>query len=80
MTQKYIDEITYEILGASIEVHKVIGRGLLESVYHECLKEEFKHRKINFLSEMKVPVIYKERELETNFRFDLFVENVLLSN
>ncbi|MFN9113893.1 MAG: GxxExxY protein [Bacteroidota bacterium] len=78
MTQKYIDEITYEILGASIEVHKVIGRGLLESVYHECLKEEFKHRKINFLSEMKVPVIYKERELETNFRCDLFVEKCVV--
>ncbi len=52
LTQKYLDEVTYEILGASIEVHKIMGRGLLESVYHQCLKEELTHRKINFLSEM----------------------------
>ena len=59
LTQKYLNEVTYEILGASIEVHKIMGRGLLESVYHQCLKEEFTHRKINFLSEMRIPVIYK---------------------
>ncbi len=78
MTQKYLDEVTYEIIGASIEVHKIMGRGLLESVYHQCLKEELKHRKINFLSEMKIPVIYKSKELETEFRCDLFVENSIV--
>ena len=52
-----------------------MGRGLLEIVYHQCLKEEFLHRKINFSSEMKIPVIYKNKELETDFRCDLFVEN-----
>ena len=56
LTQKYLDEVTYEILGASIEVHKIMGRGLLESVYHQCLKEELTYRKINFLSEMRIPV------------------------
>jgi hypothetical protein len=39
ITQKYLDELTYEIVGAAIEVHKIMGRGLLESVYHQCLKE-----------------------------------------
>lgn len=58
ITQKYLDELTYEIIGSAIEVHKVMGRGLLESVYHQCLKEEFTHRKINFLSEMRIPIIY----------------------
>lgn len=52
-----------------------MGRGLLENVYHESLKEEFIHRKIIFLSEMKVPVVYKNKELKTSFRCDLFVEN-----
>lgn len=74
-TQSYLNEITYEIIGAAIEVHKIMGRGLLESVYHQCLKEELIHRKINFQSEMKIPVVYKNRELETDFRCDLFVEN-----
>lgn len=78
ITQKYLDELTYEIVGSSIEVHKIMGRGLLESVYHQCLIEEFRHRKINFLSEMKIPVIYKEKELEVDFRCDLFVENIIV--
>ena len=75
ITQKYLDELTYEIIGSAIEVHKIMGRGLLESVYHQCLKEELIHRKINFSSEMKIPVVYKNKELETDFRCDLYVEN-----
>ena len=53
LTKKYLDSLTYEIIGCAIEVHKTIGRGLLESVYHQCLQEEFLHRKINFLTEME---------------------------
>jgi GxxExxY protein len=78
MTQKYIDNLTYTIIGAAIEVHKIMGRGLLESVYHQCLKEEFTLRNINFISEMKIPIIYKEKELESDFRCDLFVENAVI--
>jgi len=50
---KYLDDLTYEIIGSAIEVNKTMGRGLLESVYFQCLKEELTHRKINFLTEMK---------------------------
>jgi GxxExxY protein len=75
ITQKYLDELTYEVIGASIEVHKTIGKGLLESVYHQCLKEELSYRKLNFFTEMKVPIIYKNKELTTDLRCDLFVEN-----
>lgn len=78
ITQKYLDELTYEIIGGAIEVHKSMGRGLLESVYHQCLKEELLHRKINFLTEMRIPVLYKGKELEIDFRCDLFVENCLV--
>ena len=63
MNQKYLDNLTYSIIGAAIEVHKIMGRGLLESVYHQCLKEEFTLRNINFISEMKIPIIYKQKEL-----------------
>ncbi|WP_291095653.1 MULTISPECIES: GxxExxY protein [unclassified Empedobacter] len=77
-TKKYLDELTYEIIGSAIEVHKTMGRGLLESVYHQCLKEELNHRKINFLTEMKVPVIYKEKLLDLDFRCDLYVENSIV--
>ena len=78
LTQKYLDELTYEVIGAAIEVHKIMGRGLLESVYHQCMKEELLHRKINFLTEMKIPVFYKNKELEIDFRCDLFVEKCLV--
>ncbi|WP_106915314.1 GxxExxY protein [Chryseobacterium aurantiacum] len=54
LTKKYLDELTYEIIGGAIEVHKIMGRGLLESVYHQCLKEELLSRKINFLTYMKL--------------------------
>jgi len=78
ITQKYLDELTYEIVGASIEVHKIMGGGLLESVYHQCLKEELIHRKINFLTEMKIPLLYKNKELQIDFRCDLFVEKCIV--
>lgn len=78
MTQKYVDSLTYSIIGAAIEVHRVMGKGLLESFYHQCLKEELKLRNINFVSEMKIPIIYKEKELESDFRCDLFVENTII--
>lgn len=78
ITQKYLDELTYEVVGATIEVHKIMGRGLLESVYHQCLKEELLHRKINFLTEMRIPVLYKNKELEIDFRCDLFIEQCLV--
>lgn len=78
LTKKYLDDLTYEIIGSVIEVHKIMGRGLLESVYHQCLKEELLHRKINFLTEMRVPVNYKGKELNMDFRCDLFVENSIV--
>lgn len=78
LTQKYLDELTYEVVGAAIEVHKIMGRGLLESVYHECMKEELEYRKINFTSEFKIPVTYKTKLLNIDFRCDLFIEKCLV--
>jgi len=45
ITKKYLDELTYEVIGSAIEVHKIMGSGLLENVYHQCLKEELLYRK-----------------------------------
>ncbi|KQN34360.1 GxxExxY protein [Pedobacter sp. Leaf41] len=77
MTEKYLKEITYNVIGAAIEIHKSLGPGLLESVYHECMKHELSLRKIYFLTEISMPVRYKEIEVATNLRCDLFVENCL---
>ena len=78
ISQKYLDNLAYEVVGAAIEVHKTMGRGLLESVYHECLKEELNHRKINFLTELKIPVSYRNKKLNIDFRCDLYIENCLV--
>lgn len=76
--QKYLDELTCEVVGAAIEVHKIMGRGLLESVYRQSLKVGLLHRKINFLTEVRAPVLYKNKELEIDFKCDLFVERCLV--
>lgn len=78
ITQKHVDDLTYKIIGAAIEVHRIMGRGLLESVYHQCLKEELTIRGINYISEMKIPVIYKDKELFSDFRCDLYIENLII--
>lgn len=78
ITQKYLDDLTYEIIGCAIEVHKTLGAGLLENIYHQCMIEELKHRKINFLTEFKIPVFYKEKELKIDFRCDLLIEECIV--
>jgi len=77
-TQKLINELTYGVIGCAIEVHKHLGAGLLESIYHQCLIEELKLKNINYLSELKLPILYKGKELETDFRCDLYVEECLV--
>lgn len=78
ITKKYLDALTYEIIGAAIEVHKEMGSGLLESVYHLCMKEELRLRSIKFKTEEIVPVIYKGKKLDADLRYDLFIENCLV--
>jgi len=77
-TQSYLTDLTYKINGACIEVHKILGAGLLESVYHRCLEEEFRLRNISFKSELKVPVVYKGKEMSCDFFCDLIVEDLIV--
>ena len=77
ITKTYLKNLVYRVTGAAIEVHKSLGPGLLESVYHKCLKHELSIRNIHFQSELKVPVTYKGLDIDTELRCDLFVENIL---
>ena len=70
-----LKDLVYQVNGAAIEVHKSIGAGLLENVYHQCLKKELELRKINFSSELEIPLNYKGYQLESKLRCDLFIEN-----
>jgi GxxExxY protein len=78
MTKKHLDKLSYDVLGAAIEVHKAIGPGLIEGVYHNCLKHELSLRNIGFVSELLVPVNFKGVSITTDLRCDLFIENVLV--
>ena len=77
-TKTYLKDLTYQVNGAAIEVHKALGPGLLENVYHKCLKHELQLRGIIFQSEMLVPVLYKGVNVQADLRCDLFVENCLV--
>jgi len=72
------NEVTYEIIGAAIEVHKLLGPGLLESAYEACLRHEFAIRKIGFQKQKPVPLVYKEIKLDCGFRLDLLVEKLVV--
>ncbi|WP_443940042.1 GxxExxY protein [Pedobacter sp. MW01-1-1] len=65
-------------MGAAIEVHKSLGPGLLENVYHKSLAHELKLRAISFHSEFIVPVYYKDFKMDTTLKCDLFVEKAIV--
>ena len=77
ITKSYLKDLVYRVNGAAIEVHKILGPGLLESVYHKCLNKELSLRGINFQSELVVSVNYKGLDLNTDLRCDLLIEGIL---
>jgi GxxExxY protein len=73
-----INDITRQILGAAIEVHRVLGPGLLESIYLECLQFELASRGLRFVVQRAVPVTYKGKLLSASYRLDLIVEDAVV--
>ena len=73
-----INDLTGNIIGAAIEVHKILGPGLLESSYEECLCREFYLRKITYKRQVPVPLEYKGMKLDCGYRLDILVENSVL--
>ena len=78
LTRTYLKDLTYKVTGAAIEVHKRLGPGLLESVYHKCLAKELELRKISFKSEYKIPYNYKGFDLDIELRCDFLIDDVLV--
>jgi len=72
------DALSKEVIGAAIEVHRVMGPGLIESVYEKCLQRELELRGIKAAKQMAVSVEYKGLVFEDNLRCDLLVEECLL--
>jgi GxxExxY protein len=68
------EELARSIIGAAIEVHKALGPGLLESVYESCLCCELELRKLQFQRQVELPVIYKGRTLNCDYRLDIVLK------
>jgi len=75
---KRADTLSRRVIGASIEVHRAMGPGLIESIYEKCLMRELQLQGIDAKRQLNVPVEYKGYTFEEPLRLDIFVEDCLL--
>jgi GxxExxY protein len=73
-----VNILTGKIIGAAIEVHRVLGPGLLESAYHQCLARELEIQQIPFKFEWPLPIEYKGLHLKRGYRMDLLVKECVI--
>lgn len=72
------ENLTKQILGAAIEVHRELGPGLLESAYEECLCHELNLRQLSFERQVSIPVLYKGIKLDCGYKLDILVEQTVI--
>jgi GxxExxY protein len=72
------NEISYQIVGAAIDLHRALGPGLLESVYEEALAIDLEERGLRVHRQIAVPITYKSLTFDKGFRLDLLVENKVI--
>jgi GxxExxY protein len=70
--------LTHDIIGAAIDVHRALGPGLLESPYMQCLQYELALRKLRFVTQRAVQIVYKGVTLDARYRIDLIVEDLVI--
>jgi len=73
-----LNEISGQVIGAAITVHRELGPGLLESAYESCLAYELRQRGLTVEEQIPVPVVYKGIKLECGYRLDLLVEKRII--
>ena len=73
-----INQLSSQIIGAAIEVHKALGPGLLESAYEKCLCHELKLRGLSFESQKPLPLVFKGENLDCGYQLDIVVENTII--
>ncbi|HQR07880.1 MAG TPA: GxxExxY protein [Gemmatales bacterium] len=73
-----INELTGSIIQAAIHVHRELGPGLLESVYHRIMQYEMRKKQLDVISELAIPVRWDEIQLDLGFRADLLVNNLVV--
>lgn len=78
LTQKFINEIAYRVVGCAINVHKEIGPGLLESIYEDCFVIECQIEGLNIEKQKEIRICYKDQIIERKFRLDVLVEDLII--
>ncbi len=78
MTQSSLTTLSYDIIGAAIEVHSLLGPGLLEAVYEHCLAEELRIRGMSVRRQVALPLAYKGELLGYELRIDLLVNDAII--
>ncbi len=78
ITKQYLNELTYEIIGAAIDVHKEMGPGLLEQVYEECMVFELDNRNLKVVQQLSIPLLYKGNALDSKLRVDVLVQDCIV--
>jgi GxxExxY protein len=78
MDKKEINKLSNEIIGYAIEVHRILGPGLLESAYEECLCHELDLANIRYTRQEPLPVTYKGKKLDCGYRLDVVVEKSII--
>jgi GxxExxY protein len=78
MELERLNEIGYSVVGAAIEVHKILGPGLLESIYQKALEKELKSRNHLVEREVEIPVFYKEELIANELRVDILVDRAVI--
>ena len=73
-----LNSLTEQIIGAAIEVHRVLGPGLLESACETCLVFELRERGFKVEQQKPLPVVYKSVKLDCGYRLDIVVENAVI--
>ncbi|MEI8164818.1 MAG: GxxExxY protein [Chloroflexales bacterium] len=78
MTPIELNQISGQIVDAAMKVHTALGPGLLESAYEACLRYELSSRGLTVRSQVPLPVVYRDVELEVGYRLDLLVEDAVI--
>jgi GxxExxY protein len=78
MSEYLYSDITKEIIAAAMEVHSVLGPGMLESAYEECLMFELQLRGLKAERQVPIPIVYKEVKLDCGYRLDILVNKSIV--
>lgn len=73
-----INQLTEQIIGSAIEVHRELGPGLLESAYQRALAHELRLRNISFEEQKLCPIRYKDLIIEDAYRLDFLVNKLVV--